>query len=145
MTMVSFCALCRTGQVDMWAVKLRRIRQIITRTKYGEIIGPALIINLGTQIMDAVCRPHTRHNATHTFSNTPTIMVMRTIYFFLAPRLISGFGFFLTEVWATPCLRNCTRASAADAARTSPLDLRPLRSVPLQMNKVFSAVISSLT
>ena len=67
--MVSFCALCRTGQVDMWAVKLRRIRQIITRTKYGEIIGPALIINQGTQLMDAVCRPHTRHNA-HVFKHT---------------------------------------------------------------------------
>ena len=67
--MVSFCALCRTGQVDMWAVKLRRIRQIITRTKYGEIIGPALIINLGTQLMDAVCRPHTHHNA-HIFKHT---------------------------------------------------------------------------
>ena len=53
----------------MWAVKLRRIRQIITRTKYGEIIGPALIINLGTQLMDAVCRPHTHHNA-HIFKHT---------------------------------------------------------------------------
>ena len=53
----------------MWAVKLRRIRQIITRTKYGEIIGPALIINQGTQLMDAVCRPHTRHNA-HIFKHT---------------------------------------------------------------------------
>ena len=30
------------GQVDdVWAVKLRRIRQIITRTKYGEIISLA--------------------------------------------------------------------------------------------------------
>ena len=36
-------------------------------------------------------------------------------------------------------------ASAADEASTSPLDCRPLRSVPFQMNVMFSAVISSLT
>ena len=76
----------------MWAVKLRRIRQIITRTKYGEIIGLALIINLGTQLMDAVCRPHTRHNA-HIFKHTnPTMNGDENNLFFLASRLIGVVG-----------------------------------------------------
>ena len=36
-------------------------------------------------------------------------------------------------------------ASAAEAARTSPVDLRPLRSIPRQINTVFSIAMTSST
>ena len=64
---------------------------------------------------------------------------------FFAPKVISGLGFFFTDLVKMPCLRSCTRAKAAEDANTSPVDERPFRSVPLHTKTMLSAAISSLT